>query len=77
MNAFKARERIDEKIRALHIEMTKEQRMRLIVEENVRLQLEHLREFPFVKRATKEKKLNVHGWVYDMSTGEIKPVKNA
>jgi carbonic anhydrase len=51
--------------------------MRLIVEENVRLQLEHLREFPFIKRATKEKKLNVHGWVYDMSTGEIKPVQNA
>ena len=77
MNAVKARERIDEKIKSLHIEMPREQRMRLIVEENVRLQLEHLREFPFVKRATREKRLNVHGWVYDMSTGEIKPVKNA
>jgi len=49
--------------------------MKLIVEENVRLQLEHLQEYPFVKRAMQEKKLNLHGWVYDMSNGEIKIVK--
>ena len=77
MNAAKARERVDEKIRSLHIEMSKGQRMRLIVEENVRLQLEHLSEFPFIKKALKAKTLHVHGWVYDMSTGEIKPVQSA
>src|SRR5450756_2312686 len=47
-NAYKAKERVDEKIRALHIDMPEEQRMNLIVEENVRLQLEHLLEYPFV-----------------------------
>jgi carbonic anhydrase len=75
INAYKAKERVDEKIRALHIEMPQEQRMNLIVEENVRLQLEHLQEYPFVRKAMIDKKLNIHGWVYDMNCGEIKVVK--
>jgi carbonic anhydrase len=75
INAYKAKERVDEKIRALHIEMPQEQRNKLIVEENVRLQLGHLQEYPFVKSAMEEKKLNLHGWVYDMGSGEIKVLK--
>ena len=46
INAYKAKERVDDKIEALHIEMQQEQRMKLIVEENVRLQLERLKEYP-------------------------------
>jgi len=72
INSYAARERVDEKIRALRIELEPEKRMKLIVEENVRLQLEHVNEYPFVKRALREKKLKLHGWVYDMETGEIK-----
>jgi len=72
INAYKAKERVDEKIRALHIDMAQEQRSKLIVEENVRLQLEHLQEYPFVKSAMQEKQLNLHGWVYDMGNGGIK-----
>ena len=74
-NAYKAKERVDEKIAALHIEMDPELRMNLIVEENVRLQLEHLQEYPFVRKAMTDKKLKIHGWVYDMGNGEIKVVK--
>jgi carbonic anhydrase len=75
INAYKAKERVDEKLRGLHIDIAREQRMKLIVEENVRLQLEHLQEYPFVRRAMTEKKLALHGWVYDMESGEIKIVK--
>lgn len=75
INAYKAKERVDEKIRALHIDMPQEQRSKLIVEENVRLQLGHLQEYPFVKSAMEDKKLNLHGWVYDMGNGEIKVLK--
>lgn len=71
-NAYKAKEKVDEKILSLRIKLSEEQRMQLIVEENVRLQLEHLREYPFVRNAMQEKKLSIHGWVYDMSNGEIK-----
>jgi carbonic anhydrase len=76
-NAYKAKERVDEKINALHIDMPHGQRMNLIVEENVRLQLEHLQEYPFVRKAMTDKQLKIHGWVYDMSTGEIKVVKRS
>lgn len=75
INAQKAKERVDEKIKALHIELEPEKRMQLIVEENVRLQLEHLQEYPFIRRAMQEQKLNIHGWIYDMSTGAIKVMK--
>lgn len=76
-NAYKAKERVDEMINALHIEIPQQQRMNLIVEENVRLQLEHLREYPFVRKAMTDRKLKIHGWVYDMETGEIKIVKRS
>lgn len=74
-NAYKAKERVDEKIAGLRIKLSDEQRMQLIVEENVRLQLEHLREYPFVRNALEENKLSIHGWVYDMTSGGIKVVQ--
>ena len=76
INAYQAKERVDEKLRGLHIDIPQEQRMKLIVEENVRLQLEHLQEYPFVRKMMNEKTLKIHGWVYDMETGEIKVVKS-
>src|SRR5512139_1842249 len=45
INVYKAKDRVDDKLRALHIEITEEKRMQLIVEENVRLQLEHLQDY--------------------------------
>ncbi len=74
-NAYKAKEKVDEKILSLRIKLSQEQRMQLIVEENVRLQLEHLREYPFVRNAMQEKRLSIHGWVYDMTNGEIKVIQ--
>lgn len=74
-NAYKAKERVDDKIASLRIKLSQEQRMQLVVEENVRLQLEHLREYPFVRNAMQEKKLSIHGWVYDMTSGDIKIVQ--
>lgn len=41
----------------------------------MRLQLEHIQEYPLVRKAMNEKVLNMHGWVYDMSSGEIRIVK--
>lgn len=74
INAGKARERVDDKIRQLHIEVPDEKRHQLIVEENVRLQLEHLQEYPFVARAIRAGRLKVHGWVYDMGGGTLRTV---
>jgi len=74
-NAYKARERVDDKLLELHFQIPEEQRMNLIVEENVRLQLEHLQEYPFVRNSMQAGALSLHGWVYDMSSGGIKVVQ--
>jgi carbonic anhydrase len=70
--AYKAKERVDEKLKSLRIDVGAEQRHKLIVEENVRLQLGHLHDYPFVRKAQQAGKLQTHGWIYDMSTGEIR-----
>lgn len=72
ISAYKAKERVDEKVKSLRIDIGPEQRHRLIVEENVRLQLDHLHEYPFVRKAKQGGKLRTHGWIYDMGTGEIR-----
>jgi len=77
INAYKAKERVDERIRSLRIQIPHEQRQKLIVEENVRLQLEHLEEYPFVRKAVAEERLSLHGWVYDMDTGEIRVLEES
>lgn len=74
-NAYKAKERVDDKLLELHFSISPEQRMNLIVEENVRLQLEHLLEYPFVRNAMNQGRLSVHGWVYDMTSGDIRVVQ--
>jgi carbonic anhydrase len=41
------------------------------VEENVLVQLEHLREFSFVADRLKKNKLHVAGWVFKIETGQV------
>jgi carbonic anhydrase len=77
INAYKAKERVDEKLRSLHLTIPPEERSKLIVEENVRMQLEHLRDYPFVRRALTEKKLRIHGWIYDVFSGHIRVLEQA
>jgi carbonic anhydrase len=41
------------------------------IEENVLVQLENLATHPCVAEGIKQGKLNLHGWVYDIETGEV------
>ncbi len=49
---------------------------RLVVEENVRLQLKHLSHLAVVRRPLAERpgSVRLHGWVYDIGTGLVKVV---
>jgi carbonic anhydrase len=76
INAQKAAIRVDRRLEAGLGEVEPEIRHRLIVDENVRLQLEHLQEYPFVAAALKAKRLRLHGWVYDMASGAIRIVSS-
>ncbi len=46
-------------------------RLTATVEENVLVQLEHLRTHPSVAAALARKALNLHGWVYKFETGQV------
>jgi carbonic anhydrase len=46
-------------------------RLRRLAEENVRLQVEHLRTYNSVKEAEAAGRLRVHAWLYDWDTGAL------
>lgn len=48
-----------------------EAKMRMLLEQNVILQLQHLKTHPTVAVALAQKVLTLHGWVYDIKTGEV------
>ena len=48
-----------------------EARLTATVEENVLVQLEHLRTHPSVAAALARKQLNLHAWVYKFETGQV------
>jgi carbonic anhydrase len=74
-NARDAKIRVDKTIDPPKTVLEKEERYRLIEQENVRLQIEHLATYPLLKKAVDEKKVEVHGLYYDLGTGELKRIK--
>jgi len=52
--------------------MDEEARMRMLVEQNVLLQIEHLRTHPSVARCLTDGTVRLHGWVYDIGTGDVR-----
>ena len=50
---------------------SEEEKMHLLLQENVKLQLQHLRTHPSVMRKLANGSLTLHGWVYDIKTGVV------
>ncbi len=48
-----------------------EERMNLLLEQNVVLQLQHLKTHPSVAARIAKGELKLHGWVYDIKTGAV------
>ena len=66
-----------DRVRELVLPADDEQALRIVVEENVKLQVENLTQPQlevFVKKSAK-KPVWVHGWVYDFSTGFIRDLQ--
>jgi carbonic anhydrase len=55
---------------------TPSDRLKRLTEENVLLQLQHLRTHPSVAGAMAREELTISGWVYDIATGEIRISEN-
>ena len=52
-------------------EKSEEDRMKLLLEQNVILQLQHLKTHPSVAARLAKGDLQLHGWVYDIKTGDV------
>jgi len=70
-NAIEAKKRVDARIKKPSTPNEQKDRSRMIEQENVRLQIEHLRTYPVVAKAEKEKKIEIHGMYYDLETGTL------
>jgi carbonic anhydrase len=55
----------------LGADMNDEERMKLLLEQNVILQLQHLKTHPSVAARLARGDLQLHGWVYDIKTGGV------
>jgi carbonic anhydrase len=74
-NAIEAKKRVDDRIKKPSTPHEQKERSRMIEQENVRLQIEHLRTYPIVAKAEKEKKIQIHGMYYDLETGALTKIE--
>jgi carbonic anhydrase len=58
-------------VRELGSGLDEDSRMRMLIEQNVILQLQHLRTHPSVATRLARRDLELHGWVYDIRTGRV------
>ncbi len=56
---------------ANYADLGDEARMNVAIQENVLVQIEHLKTHPAVAEAFEQKRLRIHGWVYKFETGEV------
>jgi carbonic anhydrase len=70
-NAMDAKKRVDAKIPKPSSPAELKERSRMIEQENVRLQIEHLKTYPLVKEALGKKSIQVHGLYYDLESGML------
>ena len=60
-------EALGEKREGAHVDF-----VRSLTEQNVRLQIQHLRTHPSVATAMAREELTISGWVYEIGTGEVR-----
>ncbi len=60
-----------EVVNALGADLDDETRMKMLLEQNVKLQLQHLRTHPSVAARLAKGDLTLHGWIYDIKTGGV------
>ena len=53
------------------------EKLELLIEENVIAQLDNLRTHPSVASRLMKGRVNLHGWVYNIQTGEVKHLDQA
>ena len=70
-NAMEAKERVDAKIKKPETPEEIRARIRMIELENIRLQMEHLKLHPLVKKTIKERSIAFHCLYFDLMSGKL------
>ena len=70
-NAMEAKERVDAKIKKPETPEEIRGRIRMIELENIRLQMEHLKLHPLVKKTIKERPIAFHCLYFDLMSGKL------
>ena len=60
-----------DKVRANSADKTEAEKMSMLIEQNVLLQLENLKTHPSVAKRLEIGDILLHGWVYDIKTGDV------
>jgi carbonic anhydrase len=58
-------------VESVGADLSPAEKMNMLLRENVLLQLQHLKTHPTVAVALAQKSVQLHGWVYDIKTGEV------
>lgn len=58
-------------VESLGADLSPEGKMQMLLQQNVMLQLQHLRTHPTVAVALAQKSVELHGWVYDIKSGGV------
>ncbi len=58
-------------VEALQPDLEGPAKVQALVEQNIRLQLQHMRTHPAVAARVAEGRLKLHGWLYDIETGAV------
>jgi carbonic anhydrase len=74
-HAIEAKNRVDAQIRKPETPEEIRERYRLIELENIRLQMEHLKAHPLVKRTIKERPVHFHCLYFDLMSGKLTRVE--
>ena len=51
--------------------LSESEQMKMLIEQNVLLQLQHIKTHPYVAAAMASNEVELHGWVYDIKTGQV------
>lgn len=74
-NAREAQTRVDATMPAPKNAEEEKKRLTEIEKENVRLQIEHLRTYPLIKKAEEENKIGIYGLYYYLETGILEELR--
>jgi carbonic anhydrase len=73
-NAKEAKDRVDARIKKPETPEEIKERYRLIERENIRLQMEHLKAHPLVRKTIRERPVSFHCLYFDLMNGKLTPV---